>query len=170
MDQNQTPTPSCNNDAEHSDTTIVKRKNNISEEERQRRSDRMRALAKSRNEMLQKQKAERLAVAPAPEPAPEPAPVPEPAPKKAEKSNSACGRKPKKVVKKVKQVIVQSSSDSEDYGDSESGSESEEEEVIYITKEAKKSRGKMTKDKAVPVRQPLPTPVPEAPQVRIKFI
>lgn len=164
MDQNQTPTPSCNNDAEHSDTTIVKRKNNISEEERQRRSDRMRALAKSRNEMLQKQKAERLAVAHAPEPAPEPAPVPEPAPKKAEK------RPTKKVVKKVKQVIVQSSSDSEDYGDSESGSESEEEEVIYITKEAKKSRGKMTKDKAVPVRQPLPTPVPEAPQVRIKFI
>jgi hypothetical protein len=112
--------------------------------------------------MLQKQKAERLAVAPTPEPAPEP--VPEPAPKKAEKKPT------KKVVKKVKQVIVQSSSDSEDYGDSESGSESEEEEVIYITKEAKKSRGKMTKDKAVPVRQPLPTPVPEAPQVRIKFI
>lgn len=168
MEQPQTEHPNNNNEPNHSEPTITKRKNNISDEERQRRSDRMRVLAQKRNEMLQKQKAERLAVAqtpqPTPEPVTEPAPKPEPAPKKkAEKKPT------KKVVKKVKQVIVQSSSDSDDYADTDSEASEEEEEVIYVA-QTKKSRGKMTKDKPVPVRQPMQTPVPDTPQIKIRFI
>ena len=86
MENPQTEHPNNNNEPNHTEPTITKRKNNISDEERQRRSDRMRALAQKRNEMLQRQKAERLAVAqtpqPTPEPAPEPAPKPVPEPKK----------------------------------------------------------------------------------------
>jgi hypothetical protein len=168
MENPQTTEPNNENDTQHTEPTITKRKNNISDEERQRRSDRMRALAQKRNEMLQRQKAERLAVAQTPQPTPEPVPEPTPAPvpepkKKAEKKPT------KKVVKKVKQVIVQSSSDSDDYADTDSEASEEEEEVIYVA-QTKKSRGKMTKDKPVPVRQPMQVPVPETPQIKIRFI
>jgi hypothetical protein len=58
------------------------------------------------------------------------------------------GTKVKKVIKK-KTVVIQESSDSEDYANSSSDSESEEEEVVYIQKKAK------AKPKAA--KEPTPT-------------
>jgi hypothetical protein len=190
--------------------TKERKKPNLTSEDRAKRAERMRAMATSRNELLKKQKAERLNVpveeldkpkekkprakkaegakppsdppkqpilesqpqwgarggeAPpisitAPEPAKEPS-----EPKKSKKSE-------KRV--KARTLVIQSSSDSEDYGDSDTASESNNDEpVIYI---AKKSKGKskiVPKDKAITKAKPrAPEPVivqPVVPVTRVKF-
>lgn len=140
---------------------------NLSDEERQRRSDRMKALAKTRNDLLKKQKAERIQTPP-PEPVQPPTPTPPPQPT-PEPVKVRAPRQPKKKeepikerqLKKSKKVVLVESSDSEEYGDSGTGSESED-EVIYVTKKS----DKMTKPKA---KKEKALPIPEPPMVKVKF-
>ena len=159
------------------DESITKpRKMNLTDEERQRRSERMKALAKTRNDLLRAQKAQRFQEKESmPEPTQEPEPTPEPKPLKAKatpkeepivREKVSKKKEPIAKVEKVsretkpsakrgrKMIVVESSSESEDYGDSQTDSESEEEEVIYVAKRSTKSKdNKLTKMKK-PIRQP----------------
>jgi len=69
---------------------------------------------------------------------------------------------------KAKRIVVQESSDSDDYFEGETDSETVEEEVIYVAKKPKKQAKPQTitkakKEKDIPVRQP------EVPKTIIKF-
>ena len=59
----------------------------------------------------------------------------------------------KKVERKVKKVIVQESSDSEDYGD-DAETDSEEEEIIYVAKKTPKTKKIVKAKKETIVEQP----------------
>lgn len=142
------------------------KKINLSDEERQRRSDRMKALAKSRNDLLKKQKAERIST-PAPEPTPVPAPappapvsVPTPDPKMLKKSAS------KKTPKQKKKVVVVESSESEDYDGATTEEDDSETEVIYVTKKPTKD-AKMTKPKKA--REPPAVVLKSEPEIKVRF-
>lgn len=173
------------------DEVVLKPKKqlNLSDEERQRRSDRMKALAKSRNDLLKKQKAERIVTEDTPAPTPAvgafgaPAPIPEPTPapappkeKKTPKKKEIAPAKP--VTKKLKRVVVVASSDSDSqYGDTDSSSGSED-EVVYVAKRSsKRGESNITKPKregntksrpATPSKAPS-APVPDEPQIKVKF-
>jgi hypothetical protein len=168
--------------------TKERKKPNITPEDRAKRAERMRAMATSRNELLKKQKAERFeptaeVKAKTPrakkekkteEPVKElPTPVPDiPAPIPAKEPIAP--QTPKKggtLVKKTRTLIIQSSSDSEDYGDSDTSDTSDDDEpVIYIAKKKSKSA---PKDKTITKAKPrAPEPViapPVAPAIRVKF-
>ena len=193
----ESETPTLENTVE----SVVKerKKPNITPEDRAARAERMRAMATSRNELLRKQKAERFSndesaskpkgkktvrVAPTSEVAEEPKPpatppTPMPASESVKtKQPKAPKKEPKKApAKRVKTLVIQSSSDSEDYGESEtSGSESEE-EVIYIAKKSSSKSSKLTKPKkSVEARPRVSREVesskvepPAPPQIRVKF-
>ena len=178
--------------------SVVKerKKPNITPEDRAARAERMRAMATSRNELLRKQKAERFSndeptpkpkgkkTAPTPELLEEPKPpATPPTPMPASESvQTKQPKAPKKELKKapakrVKTLVIQSSSDSEDYGETEtSGSESEE-EVIYIAKKSSSKSSKLTKPKkSVETRPRVSREIesskvepPAPPQIRVKF-
>lgn len=174
------------------ETVTKPKKMNLSDEERQRRSDRMKALAKSRNDLLKKQRedkaAERPPTAPIAEPVQQPpatpvaAPAPEPAPAPAKSARTT--RKKKEVpavaaeaqakaarATRKKRVVIVESSDSDDYGDSEtSGEDASEDEVIYVAAKRSSKPAGMTKAKRAPKAPtvPIPAAVPE-PQIRVKF-
>jgi hypothetical protein len=156
-------------------------------------------MATSRNELLKKQKAERLKVSveeldkpkekkprakkakeePAPEtPIPPPAtPIPEPVVAKAPSEKQKSTKRGKQV--KARTLVIESSSDSEEYGDSEtSGDSSDDEPVIYIAKKSKSKSKPVSKDTGItkPKKEgvrgdvvPQPPPPPETPQIRVKF-
>jgi hypothetical protein len=193
--EEQTVTP------EIADEPITKerKKPNITPEDRARRAERMRELANKRNDLLKKQKAERFPqedvaedkpkakrgrkpkaeAEPMPQPMPQAIPQPIPQPIKQEPEIVAEPKRAKKPakkatakVKKVRTLVIQSDSDSEDYGDDGSTtSESEEDEpVIYIAKKSRSSKS-LTKQKPsqkVSVQPPQPI-MPEVPQIRVKF-
>ena len=167
--------------------TKERKKPNITPEDRAQRAERMREMATKRNELLKKQKAERfehqqpqeakpktprikkekIAVEPAKEP-PTPEPVVAPAkPVKQEKPKA----KPKAKPVKVKTLVIQSSSDSEDYAGDTTGESDSEEEVVYIAKKSK-SKPELTKPKAKPLRTTVSAPAvlaPVEPAIRVKF-
>ena len=173
--------------------TKERKKPNITPEDRAKRAERMRAMATSRNELLKKQKAERLNIPEevkkptektprakkekkTEEPVKEqPTPVPDiPAPIPAKEPIAP--QTPKKGGKRVKArtLIIESSSnseDSQDYGDSDTSDTSDDDEpVIYIAKKKSKSA---PKDKTITKAKPrAPEPViapPVAPAIRVKF-
>ena len=170
--------------------TKERKKPNITPEDRAKRAERMRAMATSRNELLKKQKAERLNVPeevnkptektprakkekkPAEPVKEQPTPVPDiPAPIPAKEPIAP--QTPKKGGKRVKArtLVIQSSSDSEDYGDSDTSDTSDDDEpVIYIAKKKSKSA---PKEKTITKAKPrAPEPViapPVAPAIRVKF-
>lgn len=186
MEQSPEPTP----EIPQEQLTKERKKPTISDEDRARRAERMRAMATSRNELLKKQKAERLNIpveeldkpkekkprkGAKPPLDPPKQPILESQPQWGASGGEApTPKKPKKGGKRVKArtLVIQSSSDSEDYGDSETTSESSDDEpVIYIAKKSKsknaqKDRG-ITKAKAR-VAEPVPA-IPEQPQIRVKF-
>jgi hypothetical protein len=168
--------------------TKERKKPNISPEDRAKRAERMRDMANKRNELLRKQKAERFnesaeqtpaepkpkrARKPKAEPTPQPTPpppVPEPvAPPppvpvvEAKKSKA----KPSKV-RKVKTLVIQSSSDSEDYADGDTTGESDDDEpVIYVAKKSRSSKS-ITKSKQNSYST-FAEPTPQVPAIRVKF-
>jgi hypothetical protein len=169
--------------------TKERKKPNITPEDRAQRAERMRQMATKRNELLKKQKAERFegqepketkpktprvkkektAAEPAKEPTPEPTVV---APARQEKPKEPKAKKPavKKPVR-VKTLVIQSSSDSEDYCDGNTTCESDDEEVVYIAKKSK-SKFEMEKPKAKPQRAAVSVPAvsaPPEPLIRVKF-
>ena len=160
--------------------TKERKKPNITPEDRAQRAERMREMATKRNELLKKQKAERFEKEPpqeakpktpkfknkkiAVEPAKEP-PTPEPvvAPAKPVKQ-------PAKKPVKVKTLVIQSSSDSEDYAGDTTGESESEEEVVYIAKKSK-SKPELTKPKKQ-LRTTVSAPAvlaPVEPAIRVKF-
>ncbi len=195
MEETKAPEPTLENQPEQ--LTKERKKSNISDEERARRAERMRAMATSRNELLKKQKAERLKVSveehdkpkekkprakkakeePVPEtPIPPPAtPISEPAVAKAPSEKQKSTKRGKQV--KARTLVIESSSDSEEYGDSEtSGDSSDDEPVIYIAKKTKSKSKPVSKD--IGITKPkkegvrgnaVPQPPPEPPQIRVKF-
>jgi hypothetical protein len=209
MEETKAPEQTLENQPEQ--LTKERKKSNISDEERARRAERMRAMATSRNELLKKQKAERLKVSveeldkpkekkpraagkpkvsPAPPssieqpPAPEkegvrgnvvPPTIAEPAVAKAPSEKQKSTKRGKQV--KARTLVIESSSDSEEYGDSEtSGDSSDDEPVIYIAKKSKSKSKPVSKDKGItkPKKEgvrgnAVPQPPPEPPQIRVKF-
>jgi hypothetical protein len=198
MEETKAPEQTLENQPEQ--LTKERKKSNISDEERARRAERMRAMATSRNELLKKQKAERLkvsveelekpkekkpraagkpTVSPAPEtPIPPPAtPISEPVVAKAPSEKQKSTKRGKQV--KARTLVIESSSDSEEYGDSETSSDSSDDEpVIYIAKKSKSKSKPVSKDKGItkPKKEgvrgnvvPQPPPPPETPQIRVKF-
>ena len=181
----------------HESITKPRKPPNISPEERAKRSARMKQIATQRIEMLRKQRGEATQPTP-PTPVPEkevkvrkpravkerpstPIP-PTPPPEKERVSREAVPeplpplkKQPAKRQLKVKTLVIQSSSDSEDYGDSDStGTTDGEDEVVYVAKKSKsKSTAGMTKAKANTrtTRSFLEERVEKAvePVVRIKF-
>lgn len=171
--------------------TKERKKPNITPEDRAQRAERMRQMATKRNDLLKKQKAERFeaeepkepkeakpktprvkkekpAAEPAKEPTLEPTVV---APAKQEKPKEPKAKKPAVKSVKVKTLVIQSSSDSEDYCDGDTTCESEEEEIVYIAKKSK-SKQEITKPKAKPQRAAVSAPavsVPPEPLIRVKF-
>jgi hypothetical protein len=75
--------------------------------------------------------------------------------------------KPVKISKqKARRIVVQESSDSDDYFEGETDGESSDTEVIYVAKSKSKKQSTITKakkEKEIPVRQP------EVPKTVIKF-
>jgi len=170
------------------ETVTKPKKMNLSDEERQRRSDRMKALAKSRNDLLKKQRedkaGERPPTAPMAEPVQQPPATPVAAPAPAPAKSARTTRKKKEVpavaaeaqakaarATRKKRVVLVESSDSDDYGDSEtSGEDASEDEVIYVAAKRSSKQAGMTKAKRAPKAPtvPIPAAVPE-PQIRVKF-
>lgn len=160
--------------------TKERKKINITPEDRAQRAERMREMATKRNELLKKQKAERFEKEPQQEAKPktprikkekiaeEPAkelPTPEPVVASAKPV-----KQPAKKPVKVKTLVIQSSSDSEDYAGDTTG-ESDSEEVVYIAKKSK-SKPELTKPKAKPLRTTTSAPAVLAavePAIRVKF-
>lgn len=187
----QTPAP---------DTVLKERKKpNITPEDRAARVERMRELANRRNQLLREKKGVKPPTETPSSPTkdePEPVkprkpravkasspPTPAPTSMPVQESYQTTEAKPKmpKLEKqpakrqlKVKKVVIQESSDSEDYGESATDTEGESDEVVYIAKKtpkhtAKRRDEKITKDKPMsskPVIQSIPEPQP---QIRIKF-
>ena len=159
------------NGAKRSAQTAERKKQELeakAEANKKKLEERMSKLEQKREEALKRlgDKAPAKKEEPAPEPAPEP--VAEPAPKK---------RAPAK--RKTRTVIIQESTDSEDYIDKTEDETESEEEVIYVktlTKRASANRAPRkdtVKEETALIKQKRQAPAQQAqvaPQVVCKFV
>ena len=161
--------------------TKERKKPNLTPEDRAKRAERMREMATKRNDLLKKQKegaepslAPPQAKTPRAKREKKPAePVKEPI-LEAPPLGGLRGTKPPhppRGKRPPRTLVIQSSSDSEDYGDSAtSGTSDDDEPVIYIAKKKSKSA---SHDKSITKAKPrAPEPVivqPVVPVTRVKF-